>query len=224
MNALAFAWSLWPLYSARAALVVAAIAAWWATQALLARRIPKPGSNVPLTDGVHTLTARWHARLLASPRAANALLISSSGVIDLLGLYLLGSSIFGPTIRPFLGLVVLFGLRQICQMLCPLPNPDGMIWRHPGVPALLVTYGTANDLFFSGHTAIAIFGCCTLGGNFGTPGIIAGVLIALFEVTTVLLLRAHYTIDVFTGLVCAFWTYALSAQWAPTVDNWLSVP
>jgi len=31
-----------------------------------------------------------------------------------------------------------------------------MIWRHPGIPSLLVTYDVATDFFFSGHTAIAV--------------------------------------------------------------------
>ncbi len=211
----------WHLYAARSGMAAAAIGLWFGTQALLARRVPAPESNIPLTDGIHTLTARWHGRLFRNARAANTLLISSSAVIDVLGLYLFGTSIFGPTLRPFIGMVVLFALRQICQMLCPLPNPEGMIWRYPGFPAVLVTYGTTNDLFFSGHTAIAIFGCCVLGGNFGTPGIIAGLAIAIFEVGTVLVLRAHYTMDVFTGMICAFWVYSLSGQWAPVVDGWL---
>jgi hypothetical protein len=37
-----------------------------------------------------------------------------------------------------------------------------MIWRYPGVPSLLVTYGTSNDLFFSGHTALAVYGSIEL--------------------------------------------------------------
>ena len=100
-----------------------------------------------------------------NPRHANLLLASSSFVIDLLGFYLLFASIFGATFQPFLGLLMLFALRQFCQMLCPLPAPAGMVWRYPGIPAILVTYGTANDLFFSGHTAIAVYGAATLAGG-----------------------------------------------------------
>jgi hypothetical protein len=33
-----------------------------------------------------------------------------------------------------------------------------MIWRYPGFPSLLVPYVTSSDLFFFGHTAIAIYG------------------------------------------------------------------
>ena len=37
-----------------------------------------------------------------------------------------------------------------------------MIWHDPGFPSFLVTYHVANDFFFSGHTAIAVFGAIEL--------------------------------------------------------------
>jgi hypothetical protein len=211
----------WPVVGVRTALVVAGIAAWYATQALLAKRVPKVAYEVPLTDGIHVITARIHHRYFTNEAAGNRLLIISSLVIDLLGAYLLFTAVFGESIRPYLGLVMLFALRQICQMLCPLPAPSGMVWRYPGVPAILVTYGTANDLFFSGHTAIAVYGAATLAGHFGMWGLILGIAVALFEAITVLVLRAHYTMDVFTGIVCALWVYSLSEKFAPWVDGLL---
>ena len=209
----------WPVIGVRSALVVAGIAAWYITQALLAKRVPKVAYEVPLTDGMHVLTARIHHRYFTNEAAGNRLLIISSLVIDLLGAYLLFTAIFGESIRPYLGLVMLFALRQICQMLCPLPAPSGMVWRYPGVPAILVTYGTANDLFFSGHTAIAVYGVATLAGHLGTWGLVLGLAVAFFEAITVLVLRAHYTMDVFTGIVCALWVYSLSAKLSPWVDG-----
>lgn len=203
----------------RTGLVVAGIILWYWTQSVLGKRVPKVENEVPLTDGIHKLTARLHARYATNVAAGNRLLIISSLVIDLLGAYLLGAAIFGESIRPYVGLVMVFALRQICQMLCPLPAPAGMVWRYPGVPAVLVTYGTANDLFFSGHTAIAVYGACTLAGHWGPWGLALGLAIALFEAVTVLILRAHYTMDVFTGIVCALWVYSLGATAGPWVDG-----
>jgi hypothetical protein len=215
----------WPVIGVRSGLVVAGIAAWYWTQAILGKRVPKVKNEVPLTDGIHLLTARFHARYATNIAAGNRLLIASSFVIDLLGAYLLFSAILGESIRPYLGLVMVFALRQICQMLCPLPAPAGMVWRYPGVPAVLVTYGTANDLFFSGHTAIAVYGAATLAGHWGPFGLALGLAIALFEAITVLILRAHYTMDVFTGIICALWVYSLSSSIAPWIDgairNWV---
>jgi hypothetical protein len=202
----------------RAGLVIVGVGLWHLTQALLRYR---PDGTGVLGDGVHTLTARLNAFLLAHPRWANGLLIVSSLGIDLLGCFVLAYSVLGPSVRPFAGLLMLYFLRQICQAVCALPPPNGMIWRSPGVPSLLVTYGTSNDLFFSGHTALAVYGSIELARWGGPAWAVVGVSIALFEMTTVLVLRAHYTMDVFAGAVTAF-AAAVVADWiAPSCDLWL---
>ena len=209
---------------ARVLVIAISLGLWFWTQWLLARRTPISGGadDGAICDGIHRLTARINQRLLDDPNRANILLISSSLVIDLLGFYLLGSAIFGPTIQPFLGLLMLFALRQICQAFCPLPPPIGMIWRKPGFPAILVTYGTSNDLFFSGHTAIAVYGAAVLATTLGPVGIILGLLIALFEISAVLVLRAHYTMDVFAGAVTALYVHRLAMEWSPAIDRWIA--
>src|SRR6202022_4152758 len=103
------------------------------------------------------------------------------------GVFLLAASIFGPSVRPFLGLLLLFAMRQICQLICALPPPTGMIWRNPGVPSLLVTYDVATDFFFSGHTGLAVLGAVELSRLGGGRWLFLGVLIVLFEATTVLI-------------------------------------
>ena len=143
----------------RLVLVAAGIAAWFWTQSLIGGR---PSVGGTLGDGLHELTAPLHSFLYENPPWADAILIVGSLFIDLLGFFLLIWSIVGPSIRPFLGLLILFGLRQMCQVACALPPPQGIIWRDPGFPSVLVTYGIANDLFFSGHSAIAVYGAVEL--------------------------------------------------------------
>src|ERR1700689_2664626 len=86
--------------------IVISLGIWHLTQKLLARRndLVDCPDGATITDGIHQLTARYNQKLLDNPKTANALLISSSLVIDLLGFYLLISAIFGRTIEPFLGL------------------------------------------------------------------------------------------------------------------------
>src|SRR6059058_657619 len=117
-----------PVIGVRLGLVVLGIIIWFWSQAVLGKRVPKVANEIPLTDGIHVMTARFHARYATNVAAGNRLLIASSLVIDLLGAYLIGSAIFGVSIRPYLGLVIVFALRQICQMLSPLPAPSGMVW------------------------------------------------------------------------------------------------
>jgi hypothetical protein len=146
----------------------------------------------------------------------------SSALIDALGLFLLARWLFGGSVRPFLGLFLLMALRQVMQAICALPPPPNMIWRYPGFPSLLVTYHVANDFFFSGHTAIAVFGAIEvsrLRRNWLTA---LAVLIVGFEVATVLVLRAHYTMDVFTGIVAALWVAHFSERVSPRIDQLIS--
>jgi len=87
---------------------------------------------------------------------------------------------------------------------------------------VVVTYGVANDLFFSGHTAIAVFGAVELA-RLGRRWLgVLGVGVALFEVAAVLTLRAHYTMDVFTGAVTALLVAGVAAKISPWCDRALA--
>jgi hypothetical protein len=201
----------------RAAGVAVALGLWFWTQRLISRKAPAgPGPG----DRLHDLTQPLNAWLVAHPRAANATLIVSSAFIDLIGLYLIAASVFGPTLRPFVALLLLFGLRQLCQGLCTLPLPPGVIWRDPGFPSLLVTYGTSNDFFFSGHTAIAVLGALELGQAGPEWIVMAAGIVALLEAATVLVLRAHYLMDIFTAAFVAWGCEAAAERLAPTLDTW----
>jgi hypothetical protein len=207
----------------RVLFVVVALAAWFATQRLIGERAAYAGA---IYDAVHVWLEAPHRYLQEHPAAASGLLIVSSAVIDALGIFLLLRSIFGPTVRPFLGLLMLFAMRQVCQLLCALEPPPGMIWYDPGVPSVLVTYSVATDFFFSGHTGLAVLGAVELA-RLGTSTqarrrwLGLGLAIAVFEATTVLVLRAHYTMDVFTGAVAARYASLLAPRLSPACDRLL---
>lgn len=205
-----------PVVLLRIGVIVVALGLWYWTQQLISRKtMPHEGVG----DRLHDWTAPMNAWFWAHARAADLTLIVSSAFIDLFGVYLIGATIFGASFRPFLGLLMLFILRQVCQGLCTLPIPRGMIWRDPGFPSLLVTYGTSNDLFFSGHTAIAVL--CTLELIQVAPVWVAAgaALIAAFEIAVVIILRAHYTIDVFAAVFTAWCCHSLAARLAPWLQS-----
>lgn len=195
--------------------VIIGLGLWFWTQNLIGEQQHEKGT---IGDTVHDVLAAPNHYLQTHHSAASALLIASSAVIDALGIFLLLRSIFGPTLRPFLGLLLLFGMRQICQLLTTLDPPDGMVWYDPGFPSLLVTYHVATDFFFSGHTGIAVLGAVELARLGGRRWLYVGVAIVVFEAATVLLLRAHYTMDVFTGAVAARYATILAARIAPWCD------
>jgi hypothetical protein len=195
-------------FAIRLVVTAAALTIWFWTQSLIGARSP-PG--VGIGDGVQAATASANFYLQAHPFAANALLIVSSAIIDLLGVFLLSKWLFRGSARPFVALVIVLGLRQIMQAMVALPAPPNAIWHYPGFPSLLVTYGVSNDYFFSGHTAIAVLGAteiARLGRHWLTA---VGIGIVVFEVLTVLILRAHYTMDVFTGLITGLYAAHLAS-------------
>lgn len=202
----------------RAVLAGAAVAAWFATQSLIAAR----GFPEGIGDGVHRLLAPANAWLAGHAGATDMLLIVTSGFIDVLGCFVLLSGIVGRSVRPLLGLTLLYILRQVSQVLVALPPPEGMIWRYPGVPSLFVTYGTPNDFFFSGHTAIAVYGAIEVAQIRRRWLTVAGAAVAIIEAMTVLALRAHYTMDVFTAALAAAWAARLAVRWAPACDRVLA--
>jgi hypothetical protein len=196
-------------FAVRLVVTAGALAIWFWTQSLIgARGLPEVG----IGDGVLAATGSVNAYLHEHASVANALLIVSSAIIDLLGIFLLGKWLFGASARPLLGLVIVLGLRQIMEAVVALPPPPNTIWHYPGFPSLLVTYGVSNDYFFSGHTAIAVLGATEMA-RLGRRWLTAlGVGIVIFEVLTVLVLRAHYTMDVFTGLVTGLYVAYLAGR------------
>src|SRR2546425_139620 len=195
------------------------LALWFWTQSLIGART---ATGSAIGDALHNLTAGLNSYFAQNPGAANALLVVSSALIDALGLFLLARWLFGGSVRPFLGLFLLMTLRQSMQAVCALPPPPNMIWHYPGFPSLLVTYHVANDFFFSGHTAIAVFGAIEVSRLRRNWLTVSAVLLVIFEVATVLVLRAHYTMDVFTGIVAALWIANLSGRISPHLDRLIS--
>jgi hypothetical protein len=208
--------SQWQGILLRLVVVAIVLGLWFWTQSLIGGRIA-PANGIG--DAVHNWTAGFNSYFSQNLAAANALLIVSSALIDALGLFLLARWLFGGTVRPFLGLFLLIALRQVIEAICALPPPPHMIWHYPGFPSFLVTYRVANDFFFSGHTAIAVFGAIELSRLRRTWLTALAILIACFEVATVLILRAHYTMDVFTGIVAALWVAHLAERISPRLDR-----
>jgi hypothetical protein len=202
----------------RIAVIAVALFIWYRTQTFIGNHSIK---DAGIQDAIHRLTARLHRYLRSDEKSANRALVISSFFIDLLGLSLIAVSIFGRTFAPFLGILIVFSMHQICQLCCPLPPPPGIIWRSPGVPTVLVTYGVGNDFFFSGHTALAVLGAIEIC-HLGPPWLGAlAIFIALGEALVVLVLRAHYTMDVITGALAAWFAADMAARLAPWVDNGL---
>lgn len=218
------------LIALRVVLIAAGLGLWFLTQKALGDRVqnfdPVVAESLLQGDGILQWLTPAHQYLLENVQTADNLLILSSLLINVLAIYLFAAAIFGRSISPFLGLLILFALRQSCQVLSALPAPPELIWRQPVLsgfepPGLLVTYGVANDFFFSGHTAIAVYGAIELARLRRSVFVLLGVSSAIFQIVTVLALRAHWTMDVYAGIATALLLGILAPRIAPAVDRLL---
>ncbi len=203
-----------------AGFVVVAIWLWFWSQRKISSKAPPPATG-GVGDRLFTWGTpvnRWYH---AHPRAADGTLIVTSGFIDVLAVYMFAVTVAGDTLRPFLAVLIVFAMRQLCEYLVTLPEPEGMIWRNPGFPSLLVTYKTENDFFFSGHTAISVVAAAQLIHAAPTWLAVVGVVIAAVEATTVIVLRAHYTMDVFAAIVAGVTADLIATEIAPSLDDFL---
>ncbi len=184
----------------RVLLIAGSLFLWFLTQKMIGARRLEDGA---IYDHFHVLTARCNRWLNQHPKPANAMLVASSFFVDAVTLFVLFYAVLGPSFTPFWGLFGLFALRQMSQASVALPVPQGIIWRDPGVPSLFVTYGVGTDFFFSGHTALAIYGAMQLSALHIPALTIIGAVVAVLQVIAVIVLRAHWTMDVLAGLFAA---------------------
>ena len=184
----------------RVLLIVGSLFLWFLTQKMIGARRLEDGA---IYDHLHVMTADWNAWLNRNPKPANAILVTSSFCVDAVTLFVLFYAVLGPSFMPFWGLFGLFALRQLSQASVALPVPQGIIWRDPGVPSLFVTYGVGTDFFFSGHTALAVYGAMQLSALHIPALTVIGAVVAVLQVVAVIALRAHWTMDVLAGLFAA---------------------
>src|SRR3954468_10733237 len=100
------------LLAIRVLVIMVGVGLWYWTQKLISRKVDL-GDGVG--DRLHDLTSPLHGWFTRNTVATNATLVITSALIDAIGIYLLGNAVLGPSLRPFIALLIPFGLRQICQ-------------------------------------------------------------------------------------------------------------
>lgn len=171
-------------------------------------------------DRGHALLGGVNAFMHHHDGLANAVLIMTSGHIDLVLLGMVLWGIFGETFRPTIAIFFLLIFRQLSQFFVSEPVPVGMIWHYPGFPSLVVTYYTTFDFFFSGHTASATLSALEIGHrNYRSKiYVLVAVVFVCLEIFCILSMRFHYTADVITGIFAAVTAFTLAQKIAPAVD------
>lgn len=191
---------------------------WHLTQQLISSQKAEIsfGSNAIL-DQSFEFSASINHFLNENKEVSRILLIFMSIEIDLITVLIFVKGIFGRSFKPIIGLVLVMMLRQMSQFFVSFPIPDGMIWFDTGFPTLFVTYSVKNDFFFSGHTALTVYGSLVLFKSSYTQENsvriwvvlkkIAPWFLILFQVSALIVLKAHYYMDIYAGFMTALAVY-----------------
>jgi hypothetical protein len=188
------------------------IVGWHLTQHYIEQTHLTIQKNNEIHDLILIASTGINEYLVAHHYLTALLLILTSFFIDASMLILIAHSLFSKTTRWFIGLAIVMILRQLCQVLVTLPLPQGLLWFYPGFPSLFVTYGVSTDLFFSGHSASAVYLVLALIKIFTCSKIwrIFLYLIMVTEIALVLVLRVHYFMDVYAGIMTAIVGYMIA--------------
>ena len=110
------------------------------------------------------------------------------------------------------GLLILYTTRTIMQKLYVMEVPPDMTFRYPGFPSLFVPYLATNDFFFSGHVSLPSIVAYNFNKN-GNKGLaIFGVFTALYEAFMMIIVRGHYSIDLYAGFVFSYYAILLAEK------------
>ena len=102
-----------------------------------------------------------------------------------------------------------------------MQRPEGYDWDYPGFFSLYCPYGKTNDFFYSGHCGI----CHIFFLEFWAVGwhvhSLFALLVLLLETFTMIVLRAHYTIDIVSGIAFAHYFFIMAEKYSYLVDYYI---
>ena len=108
--------------------------------------------------------------------------------------------------------MLFYGFRTFCQTIFLMRYPDGLTWSYPGFPSVVVPYVNSSDFFFSGHLGILTFLLLENRESKDTLMTWVSVVSIAFEFWMMVVLRAHYTIDLISGIVFAHYIWIISKK------------
>jgi membrane-associated phospholipid phosphatase len=108
-----------------------------------------------------------------------------------------------------LTVIFFYTLRSFIMYLCVLPVPVGQLYFDPGFPTFSTNYNLTNDLFYSGHAGFATLVFLELRAfNYRRLSWLYFVFM-LFISFILILTRTHYTMDVYAGILSAYFLFKM---------------
>ncbi|MBX7065638.1 MAG: sphingomyelin synthase family protein [Parachlamydiales bacterium] len=175
-----------------------------------------------ISDALQHLLTPLNAYVASHQQVGDILIIVYSIFGDAIVLVLIGAAIVRSSVRPVLPLLVFMVLRQTMQMLISFPVDPNLIWHDPGFYSLFLNYHISGDFYFSAYVGINILGALEMHEIFRKRWLTTSIfLIAFFIILIDMILRAHYSTDVYTSIITSIFVYLFIQPFIHPVDHFL---
>lgn len=172
-----------------------------------------------IKDNIFIMTESMNAYFREDESRRNAFVIFCSTLLDILVLVSFGRfALYATTFRLFIALILFYSIRAIIQAICTLEQPEGYDWGYPGWFSLTVPYGITNDFFYSGHVGV----CFIFYLEFSAIGwfwlSMFSLLTMVFQIVLMIALRAHYSIDMISGVAFGHFFWIMAEKYSYLID------
>lgn len=127
--------------------------------------------------------------------------------------------LYGKSLRLPISLGFFTIVRLVCLYVWHSPIPVGYLWERPEIPSLVVTFEAEDGFFYCKYLGYLVI-CSQEWGEQGKRWVKYMIMGAcVYLVCLSLILRANYTIDLFTGVVFGIWFYERVGWYVENVDR-----
>ena len=123
------------------------------------------------------------------------------------------------TWRMIIALGSLYAVRGQLQQAYYMEFPEEYIFRFPGVYSLSVPYLKTNDFFFSGHVSLPVIVAVEFYKQKYIKLSCFCFFVSIYEGFMMIIVRGHYSIDIYAGFIIALYFSRISEYIAPFVDR-----
>ena len=96
--------------------------------------------------------------------------------------------------------------------------PSTYIWQYPGLPSLFVPY-SHGDFFYSGHVGLVLAVALELFNYKINWLAIIALVFNFFNAFTLIVTRAHYSVDIVAGLLISHYFYIIAGYLSNYLDK-----
>lgn len=124
--------------------------------------------------------------------------------------------------RMIISLGTLYLVRGFIQETYVMGHPEEYSFHYPGIISVSVPYFKTHDYFFSGHVSLPlIIGVEFFKNKYNKLSFFC-FFVACYEMVMMIILRGHYSIDLYAGFIFSFYFCRISEYVVPYVDSFLN--